>query len=271
MQIFINEWSFQSQHVQSVFNTAVAKLLRMVERSRRAVAGRGTLWRSERLAEVCAAGPAPLKSHVYRIRDREVREAFIDVVFNKANPAPWEQDRRHPCDVSYTCECNDEVHDVRDTSIAELAERRCLDGDLLGCLLNLSNSPLCGSTLTFVLKATEIKIELRSFEEEEDLSAWLDEIDDESYPTTADGPPRDLQTCLRDLNLFESVPKLLVQGRQVYRHRTSQKLYYIDNMHAGTSAHLEVFDKRGKCHLGEADLEGRMIPGTEDKTKKSIR
>ena len=46
------------------------------------------------------------------------------------------------------------------------------------------------------------------------------------------------------------------------------RYYYRDTKHFGKSAHLEVFDKRGK-HLGEADPQTEEIRlGTADSTKK---
>ena len=51
-------------------------------------------------------------------------------------------------------------------------------------------------------------------------------------------------------------------------NKKGDRYYYRDTKHFGKSAHLEVFDKRGK-HLGEADPQtGEIRPGTADSTKK---
>ncbi|BDI14472.1 hypothetical protein ANSO36C_02740 [Nostoc cf. commune SO-36] len=42
--------------------------------------------------------------------------------------------------------------------------------------------------------------------------------------------------------------------------------WYVDNLHYGTAAHLEVFDKRG-YHIGEADLQGDINTSKKDKNK----
>lgn len=275
MELFINEWSFRSQfYEQRAFDSAVAKLVMMVERARRATQGRrATMWRSNSLAEVCAVRDEPLRSSLNHIADHDVRDAFRDVVFNKANAAPWNDERRHHDDVPYTWEREPGVsEDVGNTSMAELAERRLMDSELHGCLLNLVGSPLGGLIRITVVKAATLPVELWSFETEQELSPWLDEaLGVVPYPNDAREPPRDEQTCLRDAERFEPVPNFLVQGRQVYRHLARGELYYVDNLHSGGSAHLEVFDKRGRNHRGEADLEGGLRPDTRDKTKKPIQ
>lgn len=276
MDLFINEWSFQSQfHEQRTFDRAVARLVHLIERARRAIQGkRDTIWRSDSLADVYAVRRVPLLSSMNHIGDREVLEAFKDVIFNKANPVSWESERHHQADVSYAWEREAGTHeDVCNTSMAELAERLCLDSKLHGCLLNLVGSPLAGRTRIVVIKAATTRVELWSFESEEALLPWLDKATGVvPYPADAREPPRDEQTCLRNAEIFALVPNLMVQGRHVYRHGTRRWLYYVDNEHSGGSAHLEVFDRWGRRHLGEAFLEnGHLKPGTRGATKKPIR
>jgi hypothetical protein len=85
------------------------------------------------------------------------------------------------------------------------------------------------------------------------------------YAPHARDPPTDEQTCLRDRLLFETTGRLQ-QGRTIYRHKTTGDFYYVDNLHFGAAAHLEVFDKR-KGHRGEASLDGTLRPGTKDARK----
>ena len=76
--------------------------------------------------------------------------------------------------------------------------------------------------------------------------------------------PLDSETVLRN-------PKYRFTGRtrdHVKIYKKGDRYYYRDTKHFGKSAHLEVFDKRGK-HLGEADPQtGEIRPGTADSTKK---
>lgn len=44
--------------------------------------------------------------------------------------------------------------------------------------------------------------------------------------------------------------------------KKTRHYWYVDNLHYGEAAHLEVFDSHGKKHIGESDLEGNI-----DKTK----
>lgn len=59
------------------------------------------------------------------------------------------------------------------------------------------------------------------------------------------------------------------QGRTIYRERNTGRLWYVDNLHCGKAAHLEVFNSTGKQHLGEADLQGNIDRSKRD-TQKTI-
>jgi hypothetical protein len=84
------------------------------------------------------------------------------------------------------------------------------------------------------------------------------------YPPLALDPPRDDQTILVDASRFERTGRR-VQGRKVYRERISKRLWYVDNLHYGARAELEVFDASGR-HIGIANIHGvvdesRQKPG----------
>lgn len=88
-----------------------------------------------------------------------------------------------------------------------------------------------------------------------------------SYSTGAVRPPRDRETILgRDQQRFERVGRFERNGRRaVYREVETDRLFYVDNLHYGLAAHLEVFDS-AEAHLGTADLEGNLdvtarVPG----------
>lgn len=75
--------------------------------------------------------------------------------------------------------------------------------------------------------------------------------------------PLDKETVLKGQDYQKTGKK--IKGAQIYKK--GNQYYYRDTFHIGESAHLEVFDKRGK-HLGEADpLTGILKPGTADPTK----
>ena len=80
-------------------------------------------------------------------------------------------------------------------------------------------------------------------------------------------PPRDHETVLgRAPDRFAYVGRFERNGRRsVYREIATNRLFYVDNLHYGNAAHLEVFDS-DELHLGTADLDGNLdvvsrIPG----------
>lgn len=76
--------------------------------------------------------------------------------------------------------------------------------------------------------------------------------------------PKDSETVLK--NGSYSRTNYEVKGAKVYQK--GKYYYHRDTLHTGKSAHLEVYNKRGK-HLGEADPKtGKLIPGTADPKKR---
>ena len=59
---------------------------------------------------------------------------------------------------------------------------------------------------------------------------------------------------------------MIVKGARVYEK--DGYYYHRDTLHKGDSAHLEVYDKRGK-HKGKANIyTGELIPNTRDENKR---
>jgi len=269
MNIFINECSFREQfYDRRDFQAALTRFLRLIDQARSVLARRGgRMWRSELLGEARALRGETLHQTIHHV-GRELEESFTDIVYNRANPAPWEPERAHRSEDRYVCtieltkeqggECTGEEGEcVTDTSMAELAERRLRDASIPGCLLNLEGSVLHHRTSVEVVKVNEAPVALDSFGVEGELAQWLTPFaEPPPYPPEATDPPRDEQTCLVDHATYQPTAQL-VHGRRVYRHKTRGHLLYVDNLHAGARAHLEVFDKRGR-HLGEASLAGQL-------------
>ena len=70
--------------------------------------------------------------------------------------------------------------------------------------------------------------------------------------------PRDSETVLKNAEYKRT--KLEVKGARVYKK--GKYYYHRDTLHGGKSAHLEVYDKRGK-HIGKANPNtGEIIPNT---------
>ncbi|NET59904.1 MAG: hypothetical protein F6K47_28270 [Symploca sp. SIO2E6] len=103
-------------------------------------------------------------------------------------------------------------------------------------------------------------IDLDSIDHQVALEHWLEsklKLSKIEYDQYSAVPPRDEQTILRDSQRFNKTTKRY-DGRVVYCEIATGRYWYVDNLHSGKAAHLEVFDKTGKQHLGEADLQGTI-------------
>lgn len=68
---------------------------------------------------------------------------------------------------------------------------------------------------------------------------------------------------LDDTDRFERTAKMY-QGQSIYKEKATGRLWYLDNLHKD---HYEVFDARGKTHLGEATPQGRLDTTKSDPQK----
>lgn len=151
----------------------------------------------------------------------------------------------------------------------DLVLRILINLKMEGALLNFTGSSLPDGESVTIQKGesrSETAI-LDSFEERETLNQWLKDFQplETIYSFDSSEPPVDEQTVLRDSLRFRSTNRLY-QGRRIYEELTTGNFWYVDNLHYGNDSHLEVFDKRGS-HLGEANLEGKLIPGTKKKER----
>ena len=145
--------------------------------------------------------------------------------------------------------------------MAELAERKRQSPARIGCLLNVSPSPLSGrAQVTVDAKGTAVPLDC--LESEASLTSWLKQLQTiPEYGTESKHPPLDEQTCLADRSVFQPTSRLN-KDRRVFQKITSGEFYSVDSLHFGAAAELEVFDKYGR-HKGTADIQtGRIHPGT---------
>lgn len=255
VQFFINEYSLQGQFLErSNFVNAVVSLSLLVRRIRKR-GFKDCLYKSSHIVNYNAIPGEHFLSSLNRIPQRDIRENFIRIVFDRINPIDWQMQRKHREEDLYVY--HGDV--VTGTSIAELAERKLLESRLAGCLLNFIESSLPnGETVSIVKNENEDEVAtLDSFDELDTIERWFDglfELGIEEYSIDSTEPPMDEQTVLRDTYRFRPLKKRC-QGRVIYEELSTRNLWYVDNEHFGQAAHLETFDKRGK-HLGEANLEG---------------
>lgn len=315
MQFFINEWSLQSQfYTAEDFDKAAREMIELVTLARSVSRGRAGLYRSARLDLRSAIGTDPLPRSINSLR-KEVREALVDVVYNRSSPVPWEQDRRHaPPDTYHWLRVknaetlsrprnseeaansgsapergpaadassgeltltepteglkDEDRRDVGDTSMAELAERIICGATQNGCLLNFRGSELSGRNAVDIVKNdTRPASNVASFDTKTTFDSWLSQFRGvKPYDVaTATDPPIDEQTCLVDAGRFRQTSRPKQQGRSLYEERHSQDIYYVDNLHFGRAAHLEVFSRMG-THKGKASLDGVLLENTREKDK----
>ena len=123
--------------------------------------------------------------------------------------------------------------------------------------------------ITIVKNNDEVNcIELDGLDNESALEDWLEHTFNLScsvYDELSNDPPRDEQTILRDKKRFEKTSSRY-DGRAIYREVATDRYWYVDNLHFGKSAHLEVFNK-AKSHVGEADIKGNIEKCKQDPKK----
>ncbi|MBD2040119.1 hypothetical protein H6F56_05535 [Microcoleus sp. FACHB-672] len=111
-------------------------------------------------------------------------------------------------------------------------------------------------------------IKLDGLDNKPALEDWLEHTFNLScsvYDELSKEPPTDEQTILREKQRFQKTSSYC-QDRAIYREVDTDKYWYVDNLHFGKAAHLEVFNKAG-YHIGEADLKGHIDECKQDKNK----
>lgn len=76
-----------------------------------------------------------------------------------------------------------------------------------------------------------------------------------------------LKNILADTTRFARTNKMFIKhGRysQIYQEKHTKYYWYLDVWHKD---HYEVFDETGEFHLGEVDLNDKLIPNSIDSTK----
>ena len=273
MHVFLNERSFRGQFFERKdFQAALARFLTLVERARRAVEqSGGTLWRSSRMELACALELEDLRTSVNRL-GRDFKEQFRDVLYNRANPRPWEPERVHDKTDRFFWIYGPPAQDgelVCDSSMAELAERTNVNGSPLGGLLNLECAIIAGKKELSIEKAGGPTVSLSSFSTSDQIDIWIIECGTPPpYANNDADPPRDEQTCLMDRTRFVRTGRKN-QGRELYLHRTRREYWCVDNLHSGGAAHLEIFDRQGR-HFREAALDGTLRPASTKDPNKMI-
>lgn len=163
----------------------------------------------------------------------------------------------------------DFIHaDITDLSKCEYKENfydmTCLNVAYKSALIadtTLVNFPLSiFLTPSVDVKHGENTLAISSFDNSEGLRDYLvnNGLVGKLYDKSSNRPPRDDETILADPTVFE-VTAHSYQGRKMYRRIGTDELWYVDNLHFGQDAHIEVFNENTKkqtavCRVDKIDF-----------------
>jgi len=259
MEIFLNEQSLHSQFpdIQRVTDAVVMVnqvLLRLADSN----------LEKRVLFTPQMYGMPTVRDYVFsscleRIQQKDVRILFKRLIRERLGAASW-RDEAH----QENCDYYWEQENVRDTSVAELAER--LFQGLNGFLLNFIPSRFPSGVSIEVTKNSSQVAGLDSVSSISDLERVCPSLQIPNYDPNCNRTPRDEETVLCDRARFVKT-KLKNQGRAIYLEQRTGFYFCVDNLHE-FGAHLEVFSALG-THLGEANLEG-IIDFSKEGSNKDL-
>jgi hypothetical protein len=266
MEFFINEASLEGQYLDQEQFVEAIKVLRDILEIIKDLKSYSIYKDSQILMYCEAIKDQNFQQSLNNIRDKSLKTAFINILYNKINPQEWRDNRLHsPEDNFDHLKPDNTCRDVKDTSLAEITERKLQNPQQIYLVINFIESSFSYNLIKIIKNNDESHpVELDCVEKAIDLKIKLPpnqvKYDDRSLE-----PPLDEQTILSDRIRFRRIHQKF-HGREIYRESATGRYWYVDNLHYGLSAHLEVFDDRSK-HLGEADLDGNIDLSKQDKTK----
>jgi hypothetical protein len=272
MEIFINEVSLEGQYLnEAEFRDALKNFTAIFTLINEKIQDKN-LYKEESSIFVSyeAIRGSNFNASLNLITDKSLKLAFINIVFNKLNPQEWRKEQIHSSDDLFDYLISENNYkNVSNTSLAEVAERKLQNPANKHLVINFINSsfrvphPTIKSNclMTIVKNNDEVnQICLDGIDSKQALEFWLEHnlnLSTLEYALDSTEPPRDVQTILRDSTRFHRT-SLKYDGRFIYCELATGYYWYVDNFHRGRAAHLEVFDKTGKNHLGKADLKGEI-------------
>jgi hypothetical protein len=270
MEIFINEVSLEGQYfTETEFKQAVKTFNAIFIVINQKIKQKKLYKDSQLLVNYEAIKGSNFMTSLKMIKDKSLKQAFTNIVFNKLNPKEWREEQVHSVSDYFDYVTETESIDVKNTSLAETAERSWQNNETIYLLINFKDSrfklthpsiPEC-FLIPIVKNNDEANpINLDCLDDKSALENWLEaklSLSKTEYNDFSKTPPTDEQTILRDKTIFEKTSRPPVQGRSIYQEIATNRYWYVDNLHHGKAAHLEVFDKTGR-HIGESDLQGNI-------------
>ncbi len=157
--------------------------------------------------------------------------------------------------------------DVSWSSMSEAYEQQS------SMLINLANSTVT-EPIAVIEKRDSLNVMVNSYSNIESLSELLTarKWRKKEYDRSSSIPPRDGETILADDTKFEPTEHSY-HGRVMYRRIGTNHLCYVDNMHCGSSAHIEEFNEATKkqvCKL-KIDIDEVFKPLTDTEKKRTLK
>ena len=283
MEIFINEVSLEGQYTSELeFVSAIKDFIEIFKLINQKLNNKQIYKEYSKLfVNYNAIRESNFSASLNIIKDKSIKQGFVDIVFNKQNPEEWRKKQVHSPEDLFNYLNNEISKNVSDTSLAEVSERSLRNKDSIYLVINFRNS-------AFNLLHPDIKecciipitknndeaqpIKLDGIDSHSALQNWLEvklSLGRIEYDFLSRYPPKDQQTILIDTQRFQKTQNLY-DGRSIYREILSGRYWYVDNLHFGQKSHIEVFDPIGKYHVGEATLKGEIDHTKADPKKKPI-
>lgn len=205
-------------------------------------------------------------------------EGYIVYKLSKLSPKYWDEKSIQDHQKQYYFVDSSQIppinHLINNTSLAEAYEHKLkYSKDIIA--LNFPDSILSNHNVLMILT---IKDKLTGGntiacgDSDLLLAEWIDHNIDKKtffYDYESSVTPTDLQTCLRSKIRFEETNKCADNGRKIYVEKINGYQWYVDNAHNGKKSHIEVFDSLGSTFIGEANLDGVLIPKKENPHNKT--
>ena len=201
----------------------------------------------------------------YNKINMQLKQEFLKIVLGqgqgagKSRSKNWRSEPIHSSQDSFVYL---DIHDVSNTSIAEVTERTLQNPNNNYLLVNFINSIFCVKNFQHpdirecfsipIVKnnSEEFLVNLDCLDNKSAIENWLRENQILKNP--------ELKEILKDTKRFRKIPR--TGESNIYFEISTKRYWYLDELHKN---HFEVFDSTGKNHLGIADLAGNI-----DETKK---
>jgi hypothetical protein len=143
MENFINEVSLEGQYLNDAEFTEAVRVFKAIFEVINAKIKDKQIYKEDSTLFVNyeAVKGSNFTQSLNQIKDKSLKLAFKNVVFNKSNPKEWRKEKVHSSTDWFDClMINEPYKVVNDTSLAEIAERKLQNSSSSYLLINFINS-----------------------------------------------------------------------------------------------------------------------------------